>query len=79
MIALAARSCLLISVSAAQPAGSGDSTGMADEVVITTVKSTQPMRIGAWHRARPIAPELITPGNHLRWDAERVREQLPRC
>ncbi len=29
-----------------------------------------------WHRARLITPELITPGNHLRWDAERVREQL---
>jgi MerR family regulatory protein len=29
-----------------------------------------------WHRAGLIIPELITPGNHLRWDAERVREQL---
>ena len=29
-----------------------------------------------WHRAGLITPELITPGNHLRWDAERVREQL---
>jgi hypothetical protein len=29
-----------------------------------------------WHRAGLITPELITPGNHLRWDAQRVREQL---
>jgi len=29
-----------------------------------------------WHRAGLIILELITPGNHLRWDAERVREQL---
>jgi len=29
-----------------------------------------------WHRAGLITPELVTPGNHLRWDAERVREQL---
>ncbi|MGH3867542.1 MAG: MerR family DNA-binding transcriptional regulator [Pseudonocardiaceae bacterium] len=34
-----------------------------------------------WHRAglitpELVTPELVTPGNHLRWDAERVREQL---
>jgi len=29
-----------------------------------------------WHRAGLITPELITPGNHLRWDAERGLEQL---
>ncbi|MGH3902486.1 MAG: MerR family DNA-binding transcriptional regulator [Pseudonocardiaceae bacterium] len=29
-----------------------------------------------WYRAGLITPELITPGNHLRWNAERVREQL---
>jgi hypothetical protein len=23
-----------------------------------------------------ITPELITPGNHLRWNTERVRKQL---
>jgi hypothetical protein len=28
------------------------------------------------HRAGQIAAELITPGNHLRWDTERGREQL---
>ncbi len=29
-----------------------------------------------WHRAGLIESELITPGNHLRWNVERVREQL---
>ncbi|MGH3916074.1 MAG: MerR family transcriptional regulator [Pseudonocardiaceae bacterium] len=29
-----------------------------------------------WHRAGLIIPELITPGNHLRWDADQVRAQL---
>ncbi|MGH3931792.1 MAG: MerR family DNA-binding transcriptional regulator [Pseudonocardiaceae bacterium] len=29
-----------------------------------------------WHRAGMITPELITPGNHLRWDAGQVRAQL---
>ncbi|MGH3875099.1 MAG: hypothetical protein ACRDSR_26980 [Pseudonocardiaceae bacterium] len=35
-----------------------------------------PSRLG---RAGLITAELITPGNHLRWDAERVREQLRAC
>jgi DNA-binding transcriptional MerR regulator len=29
-----------------------------------------------WHRAGQIIPELVTPGGHSRWDADRVREQL---
>ncbi|MGH3936619.1 MAG: MerR family transcriptional regulator [Pseudonocardiaceae bacterium] len=29
-----------------------------------------------WHRAGLVTPELVTPGGHLRWDVDRVREQL---
>lgn len=29
-----------------------------------------------WHREGLISPEFTTPGGHMRWNVEKVREQL---
>jgi DNA-binding transcriptional MerR regulator len=48
---------------------------------VTTGKLAEQLGVSAsailkWHRAGLITPELTTPGGHLRWDVESVRQQL---
>ena len=47
-----------------------------DDKAYRRVGGHPPSAVLTWHRAELITPELITPGNQLRGDAERVREQL---
>lgn len=47
------------------------STGQAARVLGVHVRTLQ-----RWAEAGLITPDLVTPGGHMRWDVDRLREEL---
>lgn len=59
---------------APQPSGSGsDLVSTGDCAVALGVSKSA---ILLWHRENKITPAVTSPGGHLKWDVERVREEL---